>query len=156
MAKKLERIASPLKNLLQAHGFSGRLSEYRILGQWTGMVGELIASHTRPVSVRGSKLYLGVDSPAWMQQLSLLKPELIEKVNRGLGKQDAIKEIALNLAEIGGNKRDRPAPSVRYQLTDEERAKIDGFIADVRDPEVRESLRRLIEKDFLRKKDKRT
>jgi hypothetical protein len=135
---------------------SGRLSEYRILGQWERTVGSVIASHARPVSVRGSKLYLLVDSPAWMQQLSLLKPELIEKVNRGLGKNHAIKEIALNLGEVSAARRFSPQPSVRYQLTPEEQGKIEAIVAEVRDHDVRESIRRVIEKDFLRKKGNRT
>jgi hypothetical protein len=134
---------------------SGRLSEYRILGQWERTVGGLIASHARPIGVRGSKLVLAVDSPAWMQQLSLLKPEIIEKVNRGLGKKDAIKEVALKLGEVTAIQRFSPPRPMPYQLTAEEQGKIEGFVADVRDPDVRESLRRLIEKDFLRKKDKR-
>ena len=49
--------------------------------------------------LRGKKLFLAVDSPAWMQQLSLLKPEIIEKVNAALGKE-AVKEITLNIGEV--------------------------------------------------------
>jgi hypothetical protein len=135
---------------------TGRLSEYRILGQWERTVGGVIASHARPVSVRGSRLFLAVDSPAWMQQLSLLKPEIIEKVNRGLGRKDAIREIALNLGEVTASQRFSPPRTVPYELSAEEQNKIAGLTAEIRDPEVREALRRLIEKDFLRKKEKRT
>lgn len=134
---------------------SGRMSEYRILGQWTRMVGDLIASHARPVSVRGSRLNLEVDSPAWMQQLSLLKPDVIERVNRGLGKQDAIKEIGLKLGEITVAQRNPPPASLKYHLTAEEQAKIESVVGELRDDHVRESLRRVMVKDFLRKKEKR-
>jgi predicted nucleic acid-binding Zn ribbon protein len=152
MGKKLERLSAALGTLLNTRGMQARLSEYRILGRWEKSVGSTIASHARPVTVRGSKLFLIVDSPAWMQQLSLLRPEIIEKVNKALGKQ-AIKDIVINLGEIEGvEKRPRVAPHVAVELNADERAKIDRYVSDVRDPDLKGVLRRVIEKDFLSKR----
>jgi hypothetical protein len=87
-----------------------------------------------------------------MQQLSLLKPEIIEKVNRNLGR-DAIKEIALKLGEIvpmrGPQTEEAPA---RLPLNAEEREKIEQYVQDVQDPDVRAAIRRVIEKDLEIKK----
>jgi len=152
MRKKLERLSSTLGSLLKARGMLARLSEYRILGQWEKTVGPVVASHARPRTVRAGRLYLTVDSPAWMQQLSLLKPEIIEKVNQGLGRQ-AIKDLALDLGEIGPVGKQARSSRPRGELGPEERGKIEAYLAEVRDPEVKEALRRLIEKDFLRKKE---
>jgi predicted nucleic acid-binding Zn ribbon protein len=155
MRKKLERLSAALGNLLSARGMQGRLSEYRILGQWEKTVGVVIAGHARPATVRGSKLFLVVDSPAWMQQLSLLKPEIIDKVNRGLGRQ-AIKDIVLNIGDVeAGQKRSRDVPRAPVELNSEEHAQIDRYIKDVQDPELRGVLRRVIEKDFLSKRPSR-
>ena len=151
MGKKMERLSAALGTLLRARGMQSHLSEYRIFGQWEKTVGPAIARHARPVSVRGKKLFLTVDSSAWMQQLSLLKPEIIEKVNKNLGK-DAIKEIALNLGEVPSSGRPSPQPSVRVELTAEERLRIDETLAGVHDPEIRQAIRRVIEKDFLSKR----
>ncbi len=154
MAKKPEKLSSTLGNILKVRGLQGRLSEYRILGQWEETVGMVIARHARPQSVRGKKLLLLVDSPAWMQQLSLLKPEIIEKVNRGLGRK-AIVDITLKLSDIvpaGRSSEEAPVPA---PLDAEEREKIEHFVREIHDPETRAAVKRVIEKDFLSKKRKR-
>lgn len=153
MGKKVQKLAAVLVNLLKARGMEGRLSEYRILGQWENVVGRAIAGHARPVTVRGGKLYLTVDSAAWMQQLSMLKPEIIEKVNQGLGKE-TIKGITLTLGEIAAS---GPVPEERLvlpELTAEERGTVDQYLVEVRDLDVRHAIRRVIEKDLRRKKQK--
>ena len=156
MAKKLDKLSSTLGRMLKARGLQGHLSEYRIFGQWEQTVGAAIARHAQPQSVRGKKLFLSVDSPAWMQQLSLLKPEIIEKVNRNLGK-DAIKEIALKLGEIVSMKeRQAEEPPPPIPLNAVEREKIEQYVQDIHDPETRAALRRVIEKDFQSRKKSHT
>ena len=151
VAKKLDRLSRTLGSLMRARGLQSRLSEYRIFGQWEKTVGSLIAGHAQPVSVRGSKLVLVVDSPAWMQQLSLLKPEIIDKVNKSLGRE-AIREIGLNLGQVSaaGNWAEEK-PDVAVVLSPDERAKIENTVAGIPDADVRQALRRVMEKDFSRK-----
>jgi hypothetical protein len=154
--KKLEKISNTLGGILKARGLQARLSEYRILGKWEESVGKVIARHARPVSLHGRKLFLAVDSSAWMQQLSLLRPEIIEKVNRVLGR-NSITEIALNLGEIpqSAGTPARTGPGIRVDLSAEDRGKIEAHLEQIRDADVRAAVRRVIEKDFLSKKEKR-
>jgi len=154
MGRKLDRLSHTLGSMLKARGLGGRLSEYRVFGQWEKAVGPAIARHAQPQALRGKKLTLIVDSPAWMQQLSLLKPEIVEKVNRTLGKE-TIKDITLRLGEV--ESRDRPAeePPVRKVLDSEEREKIEDYTRAIGDADTREAVRRVIEKDFLSKKNAR-
>ncbi len=151
MAKKPEKLSYTLGNVLKARGLQGRLSEYRILGQWGETVGMVIARHARPQSVHGKKLLLLVDSPAWMQQLSLLKPEIIEKINRGLGRK-AIVDITLKLADIAPAALPVEVPPVPALLDAEEIEKIEHYVREIQDPEMRAVVKRVIEKDFLSKK----
>jgi hypothetical protein len=151
MAKKIDRLSTTLIKILKAHGLEGRLSEYRIFGSWEKSVGRVIARHAQPQAVRGKKLTLIVDSPAWMQQLSLLKPEIIEKVNRSLGR-DEIKDIVLKLGEVASAERPSDGMPVRASLDADERDQIDRHAREISDPEIRESFRHLVEKDFLNRK----
>ncbi len=155
MAKKLDKLSATLGSLMKARGLQSRLSEYRIFVQWEKTVGSLIAGHAQPVSVRGNKLFLAVDSPAWMQQLSLLRPEIIEKVNAALGRQ-IIREIGLNIGELSpaGKPRERGERAVPIELSPDERAMIERTVNGISNPEVRQALRRLMEKDFSKKKQK--
>jgi hypothetical protein len=150
-SKKIDKLSVTLGKMLKARGLESRLSEYRVLGQWEKAVGAVIARHARPQSVRGKKLTLVVDSPAWMQQLSLLKPELLEKMSKKLGK-DVIREIALKLGEVAFSATPEEAPPVRVSLSREESATIETYLEEIRDPDTRESIRRVIEKDFLNRK----
>jgi hypothetical protein len=154
MVRKLDKLSYTLGSILKARGLQGHLSEYRIFGQWEKTVGSVIARHARPLSVRGKKLFLSVDSPAWMQQLSLLKPEIIEKVNSNLGK-DAIKDITLRLGEITPAEWPAEDSLVPLPLDREDREKIEQYVGAIHDPETREVVRRVIEKDFQAKKGKR-
>jgi hypothetical protein len=152
MAKKLDKLSFTLGSMLKALGLQGHLSGYRIFGHWEHIVGAVIARHARPQTVRGKKLYLSVDSPAWMQQLSLLKPELIEKVNRNLG-TGAIKDITLKLGEIDSPEvSPKEAALLRAPLNAEERERVEQYVQGIHDPEIREAIRRVIEKDFQSKK----
>lgn len=152
--KKMDRISATLVKILKAHGLEGRLSEYRIFGCWERSVGRVIARHAQPQAVRAKKLTLIVDSSAWMQQLSLLKPELIGKVNRSLGREE-IKDIALKLGEVSSADKDADSGPVRASLDAEEREKIARYAGEISDPEVRESFRHLLEKDLLSRKRER-
>ncbi|HXY54468.1 MAG TPA: DUF721 domain-containing protein [Nitrospirota bacterium] len=154
MRSKLDKLSDTLVKMLRARGMEGRLREYRIHGQWDRAVGATIARHAQPYSLRGKKMALIVDSPAWMQQLSLLKPDIIERVNRSLG-HNAIRDITLKLGEVtprGKETGERPVPS---ELTRDEREKIENALREITDAEIRESVRRVMEKDFLAKKGRK-
>lgn len=152
MAEKINRLSITLVKMLKAQGLESRLQEYRIFGQWEKAVGKVIARHAQPCSLRGKKMTLVVDSPAWMQQLSLLKPEIVEKVNRRLG-HNAIRDIMLKLGEVapGAGEASEDLP-VRADLDRDEREKIEYALQGLHDPEIREAVRRVMEKDFLRRK----
>jgi hypothetical protein len=155
MARQLNRLSMTLDKLLKARGFQGRLHEYRVFGQWERSVGEMIARHAQPQSVRGSRLFLIVDSPAWMQQLTLLKPEIIEKLNRSMG-GTVIKDITLKLGEITIGHERLPEEPPAAPLEPDERATIEHYVAKIADVATRDTIRRVIEKDFLyRKKSKK-
>ena len=151
MARKLDRLSNTLGSLLKARGLGSRLDEYRVFGQWEKSVGPVIARHARPQIVRGKKLTLIVDSPAWMQQLSLLKPQIIEKVNMKLGRE-TIKDITLRLGEVESRTEPSEGPPVRTVLGRDELAKIEDYVREISDADTREAVRRVIEKDFLNRK----
>ncbi len=81
----------------------------------------------------------------------MLKPEIIEKVNKNLGR-DAVKEIVLNLGEIPSSGTSPRQPEVPVELSREDIGKIDACLKDISDGDVRQAVRRVMEKDFLSKK----
>jgi hypothetical protein len=148
---KVEKLSKTLEKLLADQGWSARLREYRVFSLWEKAVGPGIARHAQPSSIRGRRLTVTVDSSAWMQQLSLLKPEIIAKVNDRLG-TDGIENITLRLGEL-----EQAAPPEAYEaptgtLDAAEQKRVAVYLGGISDPEAREALRHVMEKDLLHKK----
>jgi len=150
---KVEKLSNTLKKLLTGRGLAGRFSIFRVTARWEEAVGDVVAEHARPQSLKGGKLSVLVDSPVWMQQLSFLKPELVEKVNRSLG-EELVKDIVLTLGAVSAKRKKRePLPELP-PLTPEERESAQRILKDISDPEIRAALGSLIEKDLRSKKRK--
>lgn len=152
---KVEKLGSTIEKILADRGWGAKLKEYRVFSLWAKAVGPGIARHSQPASIRGRRLTVIVDSSAWMQQLSLLKPDIVAKVNDRLG-PDGIESITLKLGEL-----ERPAgPAEAEQapagtVTAEERRRIEDALADIKEPSAKDAFRAVMEKDLLYKKRKR-
>ena len=96
---RMTPISGVLQKILQQYGLEGKLREYQVLNRWEEIVGKTIAAHTAPDSIRFKKLILKVDSSAWMQELSFLKKDLIEKVNHAF-QTPLIRDIQFRIGVI--------------------------------------------------------
>ena len=56
-----------------------------VLARWEALVGDEIAAHCRPVSLRDGELTLAAESTAWATQLRLLAPRLLGRIQAELG-----------------------------------------------------------------------
>ena len=102
---RLDSFGSILAGLAHRLGLESKLFEARLRRQWPDIVGEPIATHTRPDQIRFKKLYIFVHNSVWLQQLSFLKPVLLQKVNAMAG-EPLVTEIVLRIGEFAA---DRPA-----------------------------------------------
>lgn len=149
--KKIELLSKTLKKIISSRGLGGQYALFRIVGMWEETVGGVIARHAQPIGLRGRKLSVQVDSPVWMQQLSMLRPELVEKVNRALG-SELIAEMVLVLGEVKGRARQHEKAPALPPLTESERKQLEGYVSSVDDQNIRSALLRLIEKDMRNRK----
>lgn len=97
--RNLSPLASILDDIAQRFGLSVRLLEHRLQRQWSAIVGEHVATHTRPESIRFKKLYVITDSSVWVQQLAFLKPSLLESINTAAG-SPIVTDIVLRIGEV--------------------------------------------------------
>jgi len=95
----MQKISGILSKLLKQYGLEGKMLEYTMADKWEAIVGNTIASHTCPAGIRYKKLYILVDSPVWVQEMSFYKDELIEKVNNYFGKK-IINDVYLKTGNI--------------------------------------------------------
>ena len=99
---KLDSFGTILAGLAHRLGLESKLFEARLRRQWPDIVGEAIAIHARPDQIRFRKLTVFVHNSVWLQQLSFLKPVLLEKVN-ALAGEPLVAEIVLRIGDVPVN-----------------------------------------------------
>jgi len=107
--------------------------------------------HTSPVELKGSKLVISVDSPAWLQHLKFLQKEIVEKMTA-----HGITQVQFRLGKIRLDKEhkvsDKMAPPEAFiELTEEEICRIAQIADDIEDSDLREVVRQTMEKAARRK-----
>ena len=75
------------------------MSAFRIGELWEEAVGPEIASHCRPVAIRGEVLEAEVDSSVWCQQLQMERPQLLKALREALG-DDAPTDLRLRVGSF--------------------------------------------------------
>lgn len=89
--KQVESLPKPFSDLLGVL-FKGdaeamrRIEETRAVQAWAACVGECAARYSEALRVRGQTLIVYVGDGLWMQQLGLLKPELLRKYRESFPK----------------------------------------------------------------------
>ncbi|HLG22707.1 MAG TPA: DUF721 domain-containing protein [Candidatus Manganitrophaceae bacterium] len=78
-------VAPILKGLTQGLGLEKGIALLLLEQRWKEVVGPQVSAHTHPLEIRFGALAVMVDSAAWTHELSFLKKELIEKINRAIG-----------------------------------------------------------------------
>ena len=145
--RNLSRLGSILDDIVQRFGLSGKLLEHRLQRQWPAIVGEHVAAHTRPESIRFKKLYVIADSSVWVQQLAFLKPSLLESINAAAG-APMVSDIVLRVGEVEQQtQRDGHEPSSAtakagpaQSLAPESLAEVSVHAEAVADPDLRAHL----------------
>ena len=70
-----------LKAYLRKAGIKRRIDQASVIPEWPELVGPQIAAVTVPYLVtQDGKLFVGVASAAWMQELQLMSPEILKKL----------------------------------------------------------------------------
>ena len=89
--------ADVLPKLMQQLGLKERLHETEVIEAWTHIVGDFIAAHSTPVSLREGVLYVRVLQPSLHYQFEQIsKPEILRKLKQRFGGK-TIKQIRFRL-----------------------------------------------------------
>ena len=83
MSEQPERIGSLVDGVLARAGVRDGVERARVTFEWAERVGERIADVTRVQGFDGSTLFVEVRSSAWAMELSLMKRDIIARLNAG-------------------------------------------------------------------------
>lgn len=80
--RKPEPIAGIVATWLGESGLAPRVEQAAVIPEWPKLVGRQIAAVTTPQSVTANgTLFVHVTTNAWMNELSMLEPELLRSLN---------------------------------------------------------------------------
>jgi predicted nucleic acid-binding Zn ribbon protein len=86
-----------LPKLMQQLGLSDRIRETEVMEAWKHIVGDFIAAHSAPVSLRAGVLYVRVLQPALHYQFEQIsKAEILRKLKQRFGTK-IVREIRFRL-----------------------------------------------------------
>lgn len=147
--KNAERVSSLIKQLLGQPGLGEQITRHQAWLIWDQLVGEQIAARARPLKLRKGVLEVQVDHPVWMQQLQMLKPAILEKINARIpnaGITDIYLRQTRNSQTHNSPKPQQtpePPPWTKVKLTDAEKAAIEEGLSAVNNSELKHEMRKL-------------
>ncbi|OHB26342.1 MAG: hypothetical protein A2X84_09600 [Desulfuromonadaceae bacterium GWC2_58_13] len=157
--KKAATMGSLIVDMLQKRGLEDKVREYRTWQIWDETVGPQIAARARPVRIREGVLEIRVDQPVWMQQLQLMKPKILGRLNERLG-GGILKDLFLRQGRITPPPVLAPPPKppewLDQPLSDADRDEIETALGTLDDSELKERLRRILtlQKQVARSKER--
>jgi predicted nucleic acid-binding Zn ribbon protein len=80
-----QALGSATLDLARTRGWSTRVAEGSVFGQWTTVVGEDIAAHAAPASLRDGVLTIEAESTAWATQLRMVQAQVLAKIAAAVG-----------------------------------------------------------------------
>lgn len=83
--KHPEQIRSLVQSIIRQNGLETPLLEKRILDSWDEVAGSVIARYTTEKFIRNQTLFVRIQNPALRSELSMMKTDLINKLNWKVG-----------------------------------------------------------------------
>lgn len=146
-----------LVSLARAHGLVETMRAHRLVIEWHGLVGPTIARVTAPDGLNRGTLSVWVKTSPWMQELRLLREQLIRDINSKLGDPPLVTDMRLHfgssklidpddpVAQLRAwmQRRSRPAPKQPTPAPPARAAEIAAEATRVDDPELRALIARV-------------
>jgi predicted nucleic acid-binding Zn ribbon protein len=78
-----EKIGEMIETMFARLGIAEKVERASVVAEWEDLVGSHIARVARPVRVQGDTLFVEVESASWRMELSMMRPQLMRKLNAG-------------------------------------------------------------------------
>ncbi len=141
----MEKMGGILDQLFGRWNLKRNLREQGVFAAWDACVGETVAAHAQPDSIRQGRLLVTVSDPAWSHQLQFLKDDLKKKLNSQLGRA-VVSEIRFRIGAVKPPAPASPPPAGPRPVLLEAgvlRA-LEEAVAVIKDEELREIVRRYL------------
>ena len=99
MRNSVASIKDIVKSVFRELESGKTLLREEVENRWRELVGEDGFKHSRPVTLRKSILTVYVDSPGWLQEMSMKQRGLLKRLKMTFGK-DRISKIHFKIGEL--------------------------------------------------------
>ena len=91
-----------LDTLCHQWGIEKKVKECIAIEKWYEVVGGRVARETKPLGIKNGKLFLRVENASWRNELTFMKREIIDKLNRSVG-TNVVRDIIFSVGK-GANR----------------------------------------------------
>ncbi|NMC81226.1 MAG: DUF721 domain-containing protein [Armatimonadetes bacterium] len=154
MPADFRNLGDLIREGLRRRDLEAGVLQARAVSMWERVVGETVAAATRAESIRDGVLWVVTKSSAWSHELSMMREELVKRLNAELG-SEVVTDIRFSVKRLP--KRETRKESVvapPRALTEEEQAEVERAVCNLDSP-FRERLAKLIAADILRRDNTR-
>ena len=85
--KDVKNIRELILRNLRSQGLETPLLQKRLVDAWPTVMGDMVAGYTQEVYIRNQTLWVHLTSPALRADLSMMKQEIVKKLNAAVGSQ---------------------------------------------------------------------
>lgn len=93
----LTKVRGILSKVLAYRGLDKKVERYEFILHWHEIVGERLAEVSKPEYIRDKALVVQVLHPAWAQELTMIKPVLLESLARYLKPGDIVRDMVFRV-----------------------------------------------------------
>lgn len=141
-------IADVILSALGQSGMKDQARRFRITQIYDETVGPIVAKRSCPLGFSRGVLMLKSQSTAWQNELTFLKTDIMARLNEALGS-----EVIQDIRVVAGHRypdpepiepADTPGQWCEQDDHPEDLAQIEKTVSTIEDPEVRQSLRKVM------------
>jgi predicted nucleic acid-binding Zn ribbon protein len=137
-------IREVLSRWLKRQKMDQELHFYTICARWRELVGDRLAARTQPHQLKGGCLTIKVASSAWLNELSFVRMELVQRINRALGSGliTSVRLLSGTVRPLAQRSSERQTPPVETELSAEICREAENEVNEIQDPLLREAVLR--------------
>lgn len=139
----MKRADAVLGPMLKRLGIESGVRLERIRNDWLSIFDPRLSSHMFPAACSEQELLLHVESPAWMQQLTYYKREIIDRLS-----PYGITEIRFRIGRVRKPAIRQKVRQKAMHLSEEDMSFITGTVSEIKDEELKDTIRKAIEKSL--------
>lgn len=141
-----------LKRLAKELAIESAIKLSELEAKWEKIFDESLTKHIYPSDIKDDILYINVDSPIWIQELTYMKKELEEKL-KNFSPSYSFKDIIFKTGRIPKNKRPLKCKTDTKDETispKEVPEWADELLNEIKDGYLKESLRNIVAINLLK------